>query len=530
MKIFVFIILFLTVGFLIYRNKYKSKEIVLRIDCPPGTAGEYCQYSDIDNCNGRGKVIVDSKGKPICKCLGNFDGNNCEICKSGYGGYNCEYSDMEICKGRGKVAINNEKKPICVNCINPFDGRNCEKCLPGYGGKDCNVNDTFCSDDNGIIRGKITTDQLGNPQCKCERGYFGKKWNPDVNMKISSCNFTTSDKCNGRGYFDNNSQICTECMDGYKGKFCEIDEILECGTNGYISSYEYVNNIPVITCECSGTEKQDPSTSSTTPVPTGSKTTKVISGYGGSKCQFNSFDICKGKGDILITTEKDSRGKITNEIVKCTNCVGNLTGDNCEKCKPGFYGKSFDCKFSNSYCNDGGIIVPNSDTDFTCKCNPGDTYTKEGKRSGKRCQFLDKTQCNDKGLISEILDETSNPPLVKCTCIDDRFTGDRCERCKDGLKGSDCQYSDETTCNGRGIVNNNGICDCFDSYEGPNCRSCKDTFKGKQQVSINYNNKLYCLTNDYCNNRGTPVSILSNGNVKCACYAGFSGDQCQIAS
>jgi hypothetical protein len=111
MKIIPIIILFLVGGILVYTfSKSKREKIVPKITCPPGTAGINCQYSDIDNCNGRGKVIVDSKGNPLCKCLENYGGNNCEICKDGYGGNNCEYSDIEICKGRGNVKINNENK------------------------------------------------------------------------------------------------------------------------------------------------------------------------------------------------------------------------------------------------------------------------------------------------------------------------------------------------------------------------------------------------------------------------------------
>lgn len=226
MKIIAILILFLIGAVLVYLNSSKKEDKIIsnKIECPSGTAGEYCQYSDNDNCNGRGKVIIDFEGKPLCQCFKNFDGENCENCKIGYGGNNCEFSDEEHCKGRGTVKSNNDKKPVCINCIPPFDGSNCEKCQPGYGGKDCNVNDSFCSDDQGVLRGKIKTDQIGNPQCKCQPGYFGKKYNSDVGMIIKSCHLTTSGRCNNRGYYDQTIGVCTDCVDGYRGDFCEIDE------------------------------------------------------------------------------------------------------------------------------------------------------------------------------------------------------------------------------------------------------------------------------------------------------------------
>ena len=58
-------------------------------NCNIGYAGNKCQYSDSETCNGNG--IVQNNGS----C-------NCNI---GYAGNKCQYSDSETCSGNGIVQI-----------------------------------------------------------------------------------------------------------------------------------------------------------------------------------------------------------------------------------------------------------------------------------------------------------------------------------------------------------------------------------------------------------------------------------------
>jgi hypothetical protein len=495
MKWFLLIILLVVcIYFYYYRQKRPNKII-----CPPGSIGDYCQYNNSDFCFDRGDVLLNKNNEPFCKCFGNFGGKNCETCKDGYAGKSCEFSSKEFCKDRGTISANRDNRPYCLTCEHPFDGINCQKCKPGYAGINCDYTDSYCSDSTGTIRGKVYADSSGNPKCNCFSSFFGNK-----------CQYTTSSNCNYRGRYDSESDTCM-CMDEYYGDKCQYIHKEECGENGIITYIDYDSTPPRITCTCN-----------------------TYKGYYGSKCQFNEKQQCRGRGRLRIEyiTKRGVDNKEVIEEKAVCDCSGNFTGNNCIECKDGFYTPEYDCKYSNASCNTTNFNIPGSTVTLppnrliydnitkklSCACYKGDerSVNKEGKQSGSRCQFLDSALCNNRGYVERIIDEKSNPPKVKCKCEDPLiFTGDKCE-CKEGLKGNRCQYSDQKTCNNRGVVDNNGNCTCLDGYTGVNCSECNDDYLGFYTPD----NKFFCVAKDFCVKKGlvgkTPSQIYTDGSVRCS--------------
>ena len=115
------------------------------------------------------------------------------------------------------------------------------------------------------------------------------------------------------------------------------------------------------------------------------------------------------------------------------------------------------------------------------------------------CSYRDYKEdcCNGRGIYS--IDSSGNRG---CDC-----TGT-------GYKGPKCQYSNLTTCNGRGDVSDNGFCNCrsnFKSTNGLMCNECSDGFYGPNCDRTRSN---------FCYDRGTPTIDGS----KCICEADSSGN------
>lgn len=96
----------------------------------------------------------------------------------------------------------------------------------------------------------------------------------------------------------------------------------------------------------------------------------------------------------------------------------------------------------------------------------------------------------------------------------DGISGSGTCSCQPGFTGPACQYSNVTTCSGRGIALFDGSCVCSTGFAGPNCASCAPNY-------YNYPTCQYCLAAATCGGQGT---CTANGT--CACDVGFAGSNC----
>jgi hypothetical protein len=322
-------------------------------------------------------------------------------CDDGFYGSKCQYSNVITCNNRGKVSLDDNDNYVC-KCSGNYTGKNCEKCKPGYIGSKCQYNNFYCNN-NGSVR----VDIYDKPTCDCysNLGWRGSKC--QFNDTLNEQNL--SPRCNNKGYYNTETQSCN-CLPGYYGTgSCSYSDSY-CTKNGYISDLDENPDPPKITCTCN-------------------------KGFAGSKCQYNENVLCNGKGTLSVDSA---------DMYTC-NCSGNYTGKNCERCKTGFFGEKDNCKYSNeTTCNGGSVVLtenptpqpsmtPNPIYKIECACYQGSTVDvkKTGKKSGSRCQIDDNLVCNNRGYISRIIDENSNPPNVECNCLD-QYEGKYCERCKAG--------------------------------------------------------------------------------------------------
>ena len=111
-----------------------------KCDCNPPYKGDYCQYSDNENCSGHG--TVDNNG-------------NCTSCNTGWTGKNCQYSNATNCNNRGDVDANG-------NCT-CFSYKSSTEWKPGprgsifidksYLGSACQFGDEItCGGNGGIVQ------------------------------------------------------------------------------------------------------------------------------------------------------------------------------------------------------------------------------------------------------------------------------------------------------------------------------------------------------------------------------------------
>lgn len=82
-----------------------------RSDRQPSCAGDNCQYTDKDTCNGKGEVQPDG----TCNCSTYF--SNTEKKNKTYIGKHCSYDDNTTCNGTGVVSVDSNDNATCTSCI-----------------------------------------------------------------------------------------------------------------------------------------------------------------------------------------------------------------------------------------------------------------------------------------------------------------------------------------------------------------------------------------------------------------------------
>ncbi|XP_051732085.1 laminin subunit alpha-4 [Ctenopharyngodon idella] len=190
-------------------------------------------------------------------------------------------------------------------------------------------------------------------------------------LSLESNNFAAH--CDKRGNF-----LRCVCQEGYAGHYCE-----RCAPGYYGNPMEVGNSCKK--CDCNG--NSDPN---------------------------------------LIFNE------CNNMTGQCLNCWANTTGDNCERCAPGFYGDAISAKDCRECQCDKCGTASCDDRTGVCHCKPGVTghlcdRCEEGYSGFSSCMGCRRCEC-----ASAALRATCHPLTHSCQCHSGAG-GRYCERCLPGF-------------------------------------------------------------------------------------------------
>ncbi|KAL4235534.1 Laminin subunit alpha-2 [Mactra antiquata] len=229
---------------------------------------------------------------------------------------------------------------------------------------------------------------------------------------------------------------------------------------------------------------------------------------------------------------------------RCLMCTDNTEGENCEFCRPGFYGDPTrgtpdDCKpcscplteRSNNFATTCVLNPTFNDPDaFVClDCAPG--------FAGERCERCDNgyygypgllgsscQQCECNGNIDRDLVGSCDQLTGECLLCQHNTEGPNCGKCMLGYYGTalngDCKLCDcdpfgslDLTCN-----RDTGKCECKNHYTGRQCDRCEENYWGLESGEG-------CQPCD-CDPVGSYFSQCDSQTGMCRCKRGVSGRKC----
>ena len=335
------------------------------------------------------------------------------------------------------------------------------------------------------------------------------------------------------------SYRCFSCYEGDVGPQCQYRDDVTCSGNG---AAQYDGS-----CACR--------------FPYGGRNClDCVAGRQGSNCDLPDPSACNGRGEPGF-----SLGVLKCSCYSpfygatCDDCVSGLAGENCQysdefncnnsgtvddngacSCYVGNVGPS--CEYNESDCSFRGIPLDLGLGRYACECG----FDLAGSAfKGDFCQYSDEDTCSGNGEVDSYgscsCDATPGgvPLAVGPNCSISRYgVGDAgcnghgtpvynegatpayscvCDA-DNGWKGERCQYSDASTCNGRGTVDAvTGACTCglqpgLDiPYLGADCSlSDLETCRGNGSVQRD----------------GSCICEAGFGGVNCECADGADGPGC----
>ncbi|XP_043914324.1 laminin subunit gamma-3 isoform X2 [Protopterus annectens] len=327
------------------------------------------------------------------------------------------------------------------DCICPegYIGQFCEHCAPGYKKNvpcsgtfaqcipcTCNQHGT-CDPETGVC---FCLHNTVGPSCeRCQEGFFG---NPFIGQ-IDDCKPCPCPGQTACAVIPSSDEVvCTNCPQGHAGRKCELCD------NGFYGDPLGLHGEarPCVACHCNG------------------------------NVELNAIQICHHLSG------------------QCQGCLYNTTGDQCERCREGFYGNALtqnSIKCISCDCSPYGVVKGQNACDpFTgqCVCLP--------HVAGQHCSHCELGFFN------------LNPDVG-------------CERCNCHPIGSQTNHCDPVT----------GQCICLPGVQGLSCDQCKTGFFSFSPKGCR---------NCNCSPLGSEtLQCWENGT--CICRRGFIGykcDQCEV--
>lgn len=502
------ILLLVVVGivFIVTNNKHNNPICPV---CDPVT--EYC-----DILTGQCKPIQSPCGPPPADCKTKLVCNvsthkwECSGCPEGFEGDACQckisdkskiivnpcYAQIAICQKDGTYAPG-----IAKNCSDVYqyladvkggDTKPTVQLFEDFCGSECSNNgDVYCAD-NPIHTGCQSVCKMSPDPKDCNSGKCG-------DGKVCMCDASTDNlwKCEDV-MVSNCPQVTTGSCINKQGKPSQI-QCSSCGQNQYINYCIGSHSFPL---QC------------------------LIPDVPLQKVDIQNVNVWEdGSGIPIYPT-------INND--KCKAGGLQFTND-----LLGYYDGSISSVDNPSaYVHDGNQIYT----------SPLDYWYKSSVQP-YNCWWDDHLVCKNGGLFTQMCVDESTGNIRKCekTDIDNRLKQGYCDcsmtsyisKDTGGVKpykGNQCQYDDNSSCNGNGAVNDDGSCGCNDQWFGNNCNSNIHTYCNNNGTYSKQTNKCICDNNhfgdlcqydtrQYCNNHGT----YNKDSGECVCDVNFAGPVCQFS-
>jgi len=513
-----------------------------------GDCRTYCQSPSCNayNCHGTDDGTDDATCEPYgilsCGCGNKRSGTNCNTCMPGTYHNVKITSDVTYCSDISENDICDSTE-ICT-WDPPGSSGQCVSTCSQLDSSNCGDNE-YCELDSGQCVNNCSlllesTDCIQNTGCV---------WD-DETCKINSCEINQ--------YFCNEHGIAGGAGVAFRGSYDadpytdtftdavnynpegDIEYCTDCG-DGY-----HLNDTTTFTCDINECTCID-SNGGTIGVPAT-----------GSECTVHNNNICTDCGDGYHLNDTTH----TCDINECT-CMDTdettigvpATGSECTEWIP---------PLNNicTHCGDGYHLNESTCDINECTCIDSNGDIIGVPATGSECTVHNSNicaSCNDgyhsvdNDCIVNVIECEHGVPFVSSGEVDvtsgnsPEFTHCMTDSCDNGYLGTNCQYSNEETCNGNGTVDDDGGCAChtlsdygdideniitfvrnageniggdYPLYDGPDCSECNRFFTKSDDGVCN-------IGPEVCNYKGFPINWTGpdrdNGNGMCNCIQLLDG-------